>query len=429
MATCQALFGDVPVTQSVRAVRRATAVGLNSAVHRSQPLTRAGLLERAFTLAFRGLVYPQIWEDPVVDMAALGIRPADHVVAIASGGCNVLSYLTANPAQITAVDLNGVHIALGHLKLAALRNLPDHAAFLRFFGDAATSANIDAYESFVAPHLDRASRAYWEGRRISGRRRIAQFSDNFYRHGLLGNFIGAGHVLARMLGGDPRAILRASTMAEQKRLFETHLAPVLEKPFFRWLIRQPASLYGLGIPPAQYRALANDLPGGIADVLRQRLERLACGFDIKTNYFAWQAFGRSYSDAPDASLPPYLQRENFETVRARSDRLQFRQSSMTDFLQGSAARSADCYVLLDAQDWMNDADLTALWIQITRTARPGSRVIFRTAADERLLPGRIPDALLDAWSFDAARSRELGERDRSSIYGAFHLYTLRESAA
>ena len=31
--------------------------------------SKAGLLERAFALLFRGLVYPQIWEDPVADMA------------------------------------------------------------------------------------------------------------------------------------------------------------------------------------------------------------------------------------------------------------------------------------------------------------------------------------------------------------------------
>jgi S-adenosylmethionine-diacylglycerol 3-amino-3-carboxypropyl transferase len=212
-------------------------------------------------------------------------------------------------------------------------------------------------------------------------------------------------------------------------LFDAHLAPVFEKPVVRWLMRQPASLYGLGIPPAQYRALSKDLPGGIGAVLRHRLERLAYGFDIKSNYFAWQAFGRGYSAAPDASLPPYLQRENFETVRARGDRLQFRQCAMTEFLASNAAESVDCYVLLDAQDWMNDADLTALWTQITRTARPGSRVIFRTAADERLLPGRIPAALLDAWSFDAERSRDLGNQDRSSIYGAFHLYKLKDRKA
>jgi len=33
-------------------------------------------LERAFAFAFQGLVYAQIWEDPVADMAALEIPAA-----------------------------------------------------------------------------------------------------------------------------------------------------------------------------------------------------------------------------------------------------------------------------------------------------------------------------------------------------------------
>jgi len=73
---------------------------------------------------------------------------------------------------------------------------------------------------------------------------------------------------------------------------------------------------------------------------------------------------------------------------------------------------------------MNDSDLDALWAQITRTARPGARVIFRTAADERLLPGRVSADTLRAWRYEEERSRALGAADRSSIYGAFHLYTL-----
>jgi S-adenosylmethionine-diacylglycerol 3-amino-3-carboxypropyl transferase len=107
------------VRQATYAMRRATSAGLKAAVHRSKPLSRAGVLERLFTLAFEGLVYPQIWEDPVVDMAALGIGPGHEVIAIASGGCNVLSCLIADPAGITAVDLNGAHIALGRLKICA----------------------------------------------------------------------------------------------------------------------------------------------------------------------------------------------------------------------------------------------------------------------------------------------------------------------
>ena len=96
----------------------------------------------------------------------------------------------------------------------------------------------------------------------------------------------------------------------------------------------------------------------------------------------------------------------------------------TDVLRDAPAGRFDRYVLLDAQDWMNDDDLTALWTEITRTARPGARVIFRTAADERLLPGRVPDAILDRWRYDEAASRDFGRQDRSSIYGAFHLYVL-----
>ncbi len=43
---------------------------------------------------------------------------------------------------------------------------------------------------------------------------------------------------------------------------------------------------------------------------------------------------------------------------------------------------------------MTDAQLNALWTEITRTAAPSARVIFRTAAEESVLPGRISDALL-----------------------------------
>ncbi len=70
-----------------------------------------------------------------------------------------------------------------------------------------------------------------------------------------------------------------------------------------------ATLFGLGIPPAQYEALCGDR--AMSEVLKQRLERLACDFPLSENYFAWQAFGRSY--APDAAgpLPPICSGRTF----------------------------------------------------------------------------------------------------------------------
>ena len=149
--------------------------------------------ERIFTLAFKGLVYPQIWEDPEVDLKALELKPGARMVAIASGGCNVLSYLTADPAAILAVDFNRAHVALTRLKLAAIRQLPSYEIFFRFFGDADARANVAAYRRFLRFAIDAETRRYWDGRSVLGRRRISLFKRDIYRHGLLGTFIGAAH--------------------------------------------------------------------------------------------------------------------------------------------------------------------------------------------------------------------------------------------
>ncbi|MCW1431334.1 DUF3419 family protein [Novosphingobium sp. JCM 18896] len=381
------------------------------------------LLDKAFAFAFKGLVYAQIWEDPVVDMKALQIRPDSRIVTIASGSCNALSYLTADPERITAVDLNAAHLALGRLKIAAVRHLPDYDALRRFCAEADHPENVETYRRLLAPQLDAATQRYWEGRDLVGRKRIGGFANGIYKRGLLGNFIGLAHFLAKIYKIDPREILEAETIEDQRRVFEEKFAPIFDRRFVRWLTDRPASLFGLGIPPAQYTALAGD--DRMADVLRKRLEKLACGFPVNDNYFAWQAFGRGYGREPEHSLPPYLHQANYDVVRQRIDRLDVRQVNFIDHLAAQPAASLDRYILLDAQDWMDDATLTRLWREITRTARPEARVLFRTAAEPSLLPGRVSDAVLSQWHYAEAESRAATEADRSSIYGGVHLYVLR----
>jgi S-adenosylmethionine-diacylglycerol 3-amino-3-carboxypropyl transferase len=170
---------------------------IDGAVVRNAALTSTGLLERVFSAAFRGLVYPQIWEDPIVDMQALALKPTDTLVTIASGSCNVMSYLTANPAQVIAVDLSPAHVALGKLKLAAAQHLPGHTAFSNMFRYANLNTNIALYDRHIRPHLDAKTRAYWDGRDLSGRRRISKFARGFYSTGLLGRFISIAHLLGK----------------------------------------------------------------------------------------------------------------------------------------------------------------------------------------------------------------------------------------
>ena len=99
-----------------------------------------------------------------------------------------------------------------------------------------------------------------------------------------------------------------------------------------------------------------------------------------------------------------------------------RQVSFTDAVNAMAPGSVHRFVLLDAQDWMNDIQLNELWDAITRASSPGARVIFRTAGRNTILPGRVAADTMMQWSYLEQRSLELGARDRSCIYGGFHIY-------
>ncbi|MCI5076226.1 DUF3419 family protein [Oricola sp.] len=396
---------------------------LGAAVHQNAALSKTGVLERLFSNAFNGLVYPQIWEDPEVDLAALEIAPDHHLVCIASGGCNMMSYLAAGPASITVVDLSPAHVALNRMKLAAARHLPDHAAFYALFGRANLRGNSDVFDRLVAPHCDAGTVDYWNGRRGLVGRRIDMFEDGFYRNGMLGRFIGSAHVVTRLFGVNLSTFLACETLAEQEAWFDANLAPLFETRLVKWLASNKASLIGLGIPPQQYDALAGAADGDMLAVLRERTRALFCDFPLSENYFAWQAVNRGYKSDGVGPVPPYLRAENFERLKANADRATVHNRSLTDLLAETEAGSRHRYVLLDAQDWMTDRQLNDLWSQITRTAAPGARVIFRTAGVETILPGRVDAAILSRWTYHVERSSEWTRADRSAIYGGFHLYS------
>jgi S-adenosylmethionine-diacylglycerol 3-amino-3-carboxypropyl transferase len=402
-------------------LRAATAI--KQAVFRDVTGRKQAMLDRLFAVWFARFVYNQIWEDPEVDLEALQIRPDSRVVTIASGGCNVMNYLVADPAGIVAVDLNPAHVALTRLKLSAMRHLPDYETFFRFFGIAKDRDNVDAYFSHVAPHLDADTRRFWEHRSLLGRQRIEFFAKGLYRKALLGRFIGFLHAFAKMAGQDVSRLMDARSLEEQREIYRSEIEPLFEKKLVRLLARQPILLYSLGIPPNQFDSMRGDAEGDLASLCQDRIRRLACDFDLSENYFAWQAFGRHYDVEKRRAAPPYLQPAHFDTVRGRIDRVETRCISMTDYLASQPAESHDRYVLLDSVDWMDQRLMGALWAEIRRTSRPGSRVIFRTAGARSVFETLLPQEALEGWTYHADESQRFLQQDRSAIYGGFHLYS------
>ncbi len=352
---------------------------LERAAHTRPAVSARGALERIFAFMFKGFVYNQIWEDPAIDLEALAIEPHHSLITIASGGCNVLNDL-----------------------------------------------NREAFDEMLSNRLDETTRRHWSERVPLRGRRIDMFARNLYRHGLLGRFIGILHVIAKMNGKNLEEILAAKTLEEQRQAFDRIVVPILENKAIQLLSKSPVSLYALGIPPAQYDELVAGSQANPIDILRKRIEKLACDFPVNDNYFAWQAFSRGYDTRNKQAVPPYLDRTIYDVIRRRTERVEVHHASLIDFLRTQPAQSLHRFVLLDAQDWMTPTVLQELWTEIDRTAvSTDARVIFRTAGEDSPLSRKLPAALLAPWIYREDQSRILHARDRSSIYGGFHIYERR----
>jgi S-adenosylmethionine-diacylglycerol 3-amino-3-carboxypropyl transferase len=393
------------------------------AVRNSRGEAEATVWDRLFAFWFRRLVYTQIWEDPVADLAALRLPLGSTIVTISSGGCNALSYLTAQPAQVYAVDLNEAHLSLLKLKLAGIRACSSYAEFWQFFGEAASPSNTGLYRERLRPMLDAEARTYWDKRNVIGRPRHAYFTDGFYRHGMLGRFIGLAHLLAKfagidlaaLLNGKPDAPARIEALNRLDRLFHGSLA--------RLITGTPALLFSLGIPPQQRALLGGGAP--LNEVLHQRLLRLINGHPNETNYFAWQALHRGYAGPGDSCLPPYLQACQFERMRNGAGLIIPVHANLRLFLESLPAREVDAVILLDSQDWMAPEEIRSLWNAIDRTGSDNVRVIFRTAGVESPLENAELASLRQIWRRDEERSAVGFAQDRSGIYGGFHCYGRR----
>ena len=315
------------------------------AVRNEDAQDESTLWDRIYAFWLRRLVYTQIWEDPEADLAALQLPIGSTIVTISSGGCNALSYLTAQPAQVYAVDPNEAHLSLLKLKLAGIRAFSRYSDFWQFFGEAASSANAQLYRDRLRPMLDDKARAYWDKRNVIGRPRHAYFTDGFYRHGMMGRFIGVAHMVAKFAQIDLKALLTADIEAPARMEALDRLHRLFHSRFVRLLTRTPALLFSLGIPPRQRARLGGETP--LNELLHERLFRLINGHPNDTNYFAWQALQRCYPGPGDRCLPPYLQRSQFARMRNDAGLIIPVHASLRQFLESLPAREVDAVMLLE----------------------------------------------------------------------------------
>jgi len=372
----------------------------------------------------RSLVYNTCWEDPAVDRRALKLGPDDHVLVIASAGCNALDYALDSPRRIHAVDANPRQTALLDLKLAAIRHL-EFDDFFAVFGDGYHPRFADLYHARLRADLGDFSRHWWDRRQHWFTSRLG----SFYYHGLAGWVARGFRAYFRLrpeLWRHVQDLFAAGDLDSQRRIYDRHIAPALWTPMMNWALSRQFTLSLLGVPHPQRRLIQAQHADGVAGFIREAIEYVFRELPVADNYF-WRVyvFGR-YTPA---CCPEYLKPDNFRRLKAGlADRVSPRTRTVTEFLREHETPLSR-FVLLDHMDWMSSYHPGALveeWNAILERARAGARILLRSAhADPafldwvRVRSDRAP--LKEVLRFDGDLAARLHVDDRVHTYAGFKI--------
>jgi S-adenosylmethionine-diacylglycerol 3-amino-3-carboxypropyl transferase len=353
------------------------------------------------------LMFTQTWEDPACDLAALRPRPKETILAVTSGGDNVFGLLLSDPERIISVDINPAQTWLFELKRAAFRKL-GHAEMLAFLGVTGT-ANSNRLYPRLRSDLSPNALAFWDGHR------------DFFDRGLLlqGKFERYFALLRWFL---PFVLKRGAL----DHLFT--LAPGEQRDFYarcwntmRWraLLHVGCSRWMLGnrLDPSWFTQAETDSFGGH---FARTAEHAIAELPSRSNYFLAQILLGHYVDG--RAVPEYLRLANFETIRARLDRITPVTADIADAVEALAPRSVDCFALSNVFEYSPREVFRRTCTALARAARPGARFAHRNL----LAPRRLAD--FAAFRVDSDLGERLRAADRGFIYSAFEAATLVEGS-
>ena len=347
-------------------------------------------------------MFAQSWEDPVCDLAALRPRPGETLVAIISGGDNLLGLLLEDPARVIAVDVNPAQVHLFELKRAAFRRL-SHAQMLQLLGVRA-GPRLDLFQRLRAD-LSPAAAAFWELHTQWIESGVLQ-QGGFERYGAM------LRVLLRVIIGQRRLLRLFSLRQDQQREFYRR-----EWDTRRWrlLVRIACSKYVLGkrLDPTWFAHAEVDSFG---KHFAQLVEHVIADLPAHSNYFLAQLFLGRYLD--ENTVPDYLRAEHFETIRGRLERIVPVTADIGAAIEALEPSSVDCFALSNVFEY-SPRELFARTLKgLVRAARPGARFALRNL----LAPRSLTED--PAFRVDAGIGAALRSADRGFIYSRFEAAVL-----
>lgn len=325
-----------------------------------------------FQAAFRRLfVYNILFEDSEVDGKYFGVDETSRVLGISAAGCGMASLLRFAPQRIDAVDINGHHLALAALRMAAAQRLRSFEEFYALFGHGWVPVPRETLGSIVRD-LPTWIQKYWA-------RHQGRFARAFYEQGLTATML---RLLRHQVGIGTTwmhdFVQKDST--ERIATVRALLGPALRKPLVGGMLNSPLQQLALGVNFSQRSRMLDAETGDLIDYFVRHCERVAAT-DCKTNWFAWYAMAGHYNHDDQAAVPPYLRQREHARSREADTISNFHHKSIFDVLESAGPDTWTHYSLCDAIDWMPEPVQWRLLAEIVRTSRDGARVLMRSVGE------------------------------------------------
>lgn len=354
------------------------------------------------------LVFTHNWEDPECDQAALKIKSNDAVLAITSGGCNVLGFLLFDPEVIYSLDINPAQSYLLELKIAAIKCL-EFDEFISFAGLKEHKNRVELY-SRIKPFLSKEAATFWD-------HQDKILTDGFVMNGKYERFIRLAGKFLNLLQGKKRVLglFSEKTKEEQALYFDK----VWNTKRFHYLFKilfNKRMLAKRGLVADYFHF--DDGSKSFAESFYNRSRKAFRDIPVKGNYFVSLYLLGKYSN--DNEVPGYLKRENFELIKLRVDRIKIITADAQGWLDSMPAESINCFALSNICELMSEKDTHRLFSAVSETARKNSRIIFRNL----MIPREVPEDLRSSIVKDEALSKAIQFNDRSFVYGKVAAYTI-----
>ncbi len=351
---------------------------------------------------FDNILYSQCWEDPSLDRAAFKIASHDTVFSITSGGCNVLTFLIDNPQKVIALDINPYQNFLLELKIAAFKSLT-YEGLLEFVGVRSSQRRLQLYVG-LRLLLGPAALAYWdhEGMKIQ---------NGIIHCGRYERYMALLRRWLHWLMGKPliEKFYQTDDPTCRAALYDSEWDNVWWKLFTHALLSR--TTMSLLFDKAFFKYLDESFSFGrhFAERTRKALTTLP----MKENYFlSYILLGNFYSED---SLPPYLRRGNFKTIRNNLHKIEVVNDSCEHFFSLLPESSISKFNFTNIFEWMSPENYEKLLRETYRVAKAGAVLTYRNLLVHRERPTSLAHYLESLKD----QARALHERDLSFIYSNY----------